>query len=153
MCGLRQNSIKFNNPEINVLQIPQSYTDTNNPGPLDTKIAGDKLGGKERNNCLINLQDFLHLNTIWAWYKFSTAPQKSHRCLVPSPWFGFTLDMCFYPLTCVLFRGTGFIVLPQYISCMATIDFAISPSDLGQIAQIFFAHTRKITPKTSASSE
>jgi len=48
MWGLRQNSIKYNNTERTTLSLHHLT----------------KVGGKKEDDCLINLQDFLHLNTF-----------------------------------------------------------------------------------------
>ena len=44
-------------------------------------------GGKERNDFLIILQDFLHLNTLWACIIIEVSHKHSNGYLVPLPWF------------------------------------------------------------------
>ena len=53
-------------------------------------------GGKERNYFLIILQDFLQLNSLWAWYNYRTVSQTFTWVSSTSPLVCFTLSMCYF---------------------------------------------------------
>ena len=53
-------------------------------------------GGKERNCFLIILEDFLHLNTLLAWYNYRTVSQTYTWVYSTTPLVCFTLSMCYF---------------------------------------------------------